>query len=54
MTKAFNDAIETLSDTYYLITDLFIIENLNIVATFDEYMIQELELISCIEVIKYK
>ena len=50
----FNDATNTLSDIYYPTTNLFIIESLNIVDTFDYCMSQELELISCIQVMKSK
>ena len=34
--KVFNDATDTLSDIYYLTTNLFIIENLNIIGAFDD------------------
>ena len=36
--KVFNDVTNTLSGVYYLITNLFIIETLNLVGAFDEYM----------------
>ena len=52
--KVFNDATNTLSGVYYLTTNLFIIEALNIVGAFDECMSQELELKTCIDVIKSK
>ena len=52
--KVFNDATNTLSDVYYLTTNLFIIESLNIINVFDECMSQDLELKSCIDVMKSK
>ena len=52
--KVFNDATNTLSGVYYLTTNLFIIEALNIVGAFDECMSQELELKACIDVMKSK
>ena len=39
---------------YFPPSNLFIIENLNIVGAFDECMTQKLELVSCIEVMKSK
>ena len=36
--KVFNDATNTLSGSYYPTTNLFMIETLNIVDTFDEFM----------------
>ena len=52
--KVFNDVTNTLFDVYYRTTNLFVIEALNIVGAFDEYMSQELELKTCIDVIKSK
>ena len=52
--KVFNDVTNTLSVIYYHTTNLFIIESFNIVGTFDEYMTQEPELVSFIEIIKSK
>ena len=42
--KVFNDATNTQFGIYYPTTNLFIIESLNIVGVFDEYMSQELDL----------
>ena len=52
--KKFNDDNNTSSGIYYPSTDLFIIENLNIIGVYDEYMTQEPECISRIEIIKSK
>ena len=52
--KVFNDATNTLFGIYYPITNLFIIESLNIIGAFDEYMSQEPDLKPCIEVMKSK
>ena len=52
--KVFNDATITLSNVYYSTTNLFILEVLNIVNALYDYMSQEGELKSCIEVIKTK
>ena len=52
--KVFNDAANALSGVYYPTTNLFIIEAINIVGVFDEYMSQEPELKTCIEVMKSK
>ena len=52
--KVFNDVTNTLFDVYYRTTNLFVIEALNIVGAFDEYMSQELELKTCIDVMKSK
>ena len=50
----FNNATNTLFGVYYPITNLFIIETLNIVGAFDECMSQERELKLCIVVMKSK
>ena len=50
----FNDATNTLSGIYYTSTNLFIIETLNIVDTFNECMSQEPNSKSCVEVMKSK
>ena len=52
--KMFIDATNTLPDVYYPTTNLFIIKALNIVDVFDECMSQDLELKSCIDVMKSK
>ena len=52
--KHFNDSTNILTGFYYPTTNLFIIENFNIVGAFDHCMSQELELISCIQVMKSK
>ena len=52
--KVFNDATNILPDIYYPTTNLFIIESLNIIGTFDNYMSQKPDLVPCIEVIKAK
>ena len=38
--KVFNDTTNTLSGVYYPITNLFIIEALNIIGAFDEYCLK--------------
>ena len=43
--KVFNDTTNTLSYIYYPTTNLFIIESLNIVGTFNDCMTQESELV---------
>ena len=52
--KVFKNAINTLFGIYYPTTNLFIIETLNIVGVFDEYMSQEHALKPCIKVMKSK
>ena len=52
--KVFNDVTNILFSIYYLTTNLFIIENLNIIGAFDNCMSQKPELIPCIKVMKYK
>ena len=52
--KVFNDTTNTLSDVYYLTTNLFIIESLSIIGAFDECMSQELKLKTYIDVMKSK
>ena len=52
--KVFNDATNTLSGIYYLIINLLIIKNFNIVDAFDDCMTQEPGLVSCILVMKFK
>ena len=46
--KMFNDATTTLSSVYYPTTNLFMIETLNIVSAFYDYICQEEELKSCL------
>ena len=46
--------LNTLFDVYYPTTNLFIIESLNIVDAFYECRSQELELKTCIDVMKSK
>ena len=43
--KVFNDTTNTLFGIYYPTTNLFIIESLNIVGTFNDCMTQESELV---------
>ena len=52
--KVFNDTINTLSNIFYLTTNLFIIETLNIIDAFDNCMSQDPDVIPCIQVIKSK
>ena len=52
--KVLNNATNTLFGVYQPTTNLFIIETLNIVGVFDECMSQDLELKSCIDVMKSK
>ena len=52
--KMFNDASNRLSGVYYPITNLFMIEALNIVGAIYDCMCQEEELKPCILVMKSK
>ena len=52
--KFFNHATNILSRIYYPITNLFIIESLNIVSAFDKCMSLEPDSVPCIEVMKFK
>ena len=52
--KVFNDATNTLFGIYYLTTNLFMIEALNIISAIYDYISQEEDLKPCILVMKAK